>query len=849
MSFKDRFSWKNPVAAVTGKPQTNANDITIKLLQEWTDRSRKDIKKWRDAITFAEDPENPRWYLLQDLLSDLVLDAHLASMMDIRKAATMNHRFYITDKKGELMEEQTAFLNKKWFFEFLDLALDANFYRYSVLQFFRDQDNPVFTMIPRRNCCPQFGRVYLEIGGDKFIEYRTETGVIEILHNSPFGILNDVVPNVIWKRNALQSYAEFSEKYGQPLITATTQNKSEVGRIEKMLRQLGEAAQAVLPTGTTVEIHDMAHAGDPDKCYLMQARFQDEQSSKRIIGSTTMADTGANRSQTEVHERTLNDKIAGSDKRSVSFVINDQLMPVLQSLGFPFDNTKMNFQFDETEELNLTQHWKIVKEALVEYEIDEKWVSKTFNIPILKKKDKTAIAPKANFNAATSMRAMAVACGVALPEYVETLHATSLYPIASTANKSLMDQLTGYDEQIAKFLYNGNITDAERERLLKGKRIAEELRSGLFSGWGNRRTEVDWKAPDHRALSMMEMNLFQFGESKGRAEVLLLNRLLIDKEKNEIRSERDFINQAKTINKAFNETYLVTERDFAIATGQNSARYLEFMAEKNQIGHWEYQTVGDDHVRDEHATLDGRVFSFDDVAARSLWPPNGWKCRCEGLQSPGKPGDKLMSGKDALPIAFPTTKQMEQFGINRADAGVVFSKNQMYLGTLKDAEGNKSVDKPINDYTFANYGLKKWKELRDTLKPLKLDATITPENAKELFTESAGKGLMGFTDYLKRKLIMKEGTFNDHISKKKYLNEHENRPQLFAHLNTLFQNPDEVWMNIDIEGDKKQLQFRYVKFYSDRSIMSDCKITNDGLEVMNWYLMKTEDKRSGLLIK
>jgi len=131
----------------------------------------------------------------------------------------------------------------------------------------------------------------------------------------------------------------------------------------------------------------MANAGNPEKCYLSQARFQDEQSSKRIIGSTTMADTGANRSQTEVHERTLNDKIAGSDKRSVSFVVNDQLMPVLQGLGFPFDNTKMFFQFDETEELNLTEHWKIVKDALAEYEIEDEWVAKTFNIPIIKRKD------------------------------------------------------------------------------------------------------------------------------------------------------------------------------------------------------------------------------------------------------------------------------------------------------------------------------------------------------------------------------------------------------------------------------------------------------------------------------
>jgi SPP1 gp7 family putative phage head morphogenesis protein len=859
MNFKDIFSKKQPVNATPSKPQTNANDITIKLFQEFTDRSRKDIRKWRDAIQAAENPENPRWYLLQDLLCDLVLDAHAASVMDIRKAATMNHRFYVTDLKGEVLQEQTDFLNKSWFFEFLDTALDANYYKYSVMQFFRNGDNPVLSIIPRRNCCPTFGRVYLEVGGEQFIDYRNEPGVIEIMHNSAFGLLNDVVPNVIWKRNALQSYAEFSEKFGMPLITATTQNKTEVSRIEKMLKQLGEAAQAVLPHGTTVEIHDMANAGNPEKCYLSQARFQDEQVSKRFVGSTTMADTGANRSQTEVHERTLDDKIAASDKRSVMFVVNDKLMPLLQSMGFKFDNTKMKFQFDETEELNLTEHWKIVKEAMLVYEIDDKWVAKTFNIPITGRKaavgatlspDPNPKKPNANFNAATSMRAMAVAYGINLPEYsvVQTLHATSL-PKNATANKSLLDALSSYDQQIASFLYNDNITDAERQRLLKGKRVAEDLREGLFSGWGKRRLETNWNAPDHRSLAMMEMNLFHFSESKGRAEVLLLNRLLIDKETNQIRSEHDFIEQAKQINAQFNQTYLATERDFAIATGQNSARYLEFFAEKDTINTWEYQTVGDDHVRDEHQILDGRVFYFNDVDARRLWPPNGYKCRCEGIQHLGKPGDKLMSGNDAIQVAFPSAKQREMFAINRADSGVVFQQNQMYMATLTDSSSKTSVGKAINDYTFNDYGLKNWKDMSG-LKPLKLDNTITPANVAELFTNNAETKdfkAMGFDDYLKRKLIMKESTFTKH-TKGKYVIGDEQRHQLFAHLSDIMANPSEVYMRINPKTKAEQL--RYIRFYSDKSIIIDTNITSDGLEIQTWYENKLDDSiRGGLWIK
>ena len=375
-----------------------SGDILIKIFQEFTDRSRKDIKKWRDAISIAEYQGNNRWYAMQDLFSDRSMDAHLASVIDIRKAATMNHRFYVVDANGEELPEQTAFLNKQWFFEFLSAALDAAFYKYSVLQFLPENpaapgSGPMLSLVPRRNCCPQSKRIYLEIMGDAFIDYSTMPDVVEVLHPAPFGLLNDVVPNVIWKRNSLQSYAEFSEKYGQPLITATTLNKTDVPRIEAQLKIIGEASRAVLPQGTTINVHDMANAGDPEKCYLMQARFHDEQSSKRLIGSTTMADQGANRSQTEVHERTLNDKIAASDKRQVMFTVNGQLMPLLQRMGYKFDNTKMFFRFDETEELNLTEHWKIVNEAMATYEIDEAWVSKTFNFPITGRKESSVNLP------------------------------------------------------------------------------------------------------------------------------------------------------------------------------------------------------------------------------------------------------------------------------------------------------------------------------------------------------------------------------------------------------------------------------------------------------------------------
>lgn len=284
------------------------------------------------------------------------------------------------------------------------------------------------------------------------------------------------------------------------------------------------------------------------------------------------------------------------------------------------------------------------------------------------------------------------------------------------------------------------------------------------------------------------------------------------------------------------------ERDFAIAVGQNSARYMEFIREKNDIDTWQYQTVGDSHVRPEHQALDGRVFKFDDVEARNLFPPNGYRCRCEGIQAVEYSEADLMSGKQGVNLIFPTDKLKEQFAVNRAETGEVFRRNQKYMNQLDGEEKN------INNYTYKDYRLKPWNELKPSLDKLKLDATITPENVGELFVNNAGVGghkAMGFEDYLKRKLILPNKVFNAHTSGK-YLNETETRHQLFAHVERVLKNPNEVYLR---SGNSNQI--RYVKFYKDEVIIIDTTITDKRFEIQTWYKMKAEETqvRAGLLVK
>lgn len=62
----------------------------------------------------------------------------------------------------------------------------------------------------------------------------------------------------------------------------------------------------------------------------------------------------------------------------------------------------------------------------------------------------------------------------------------------------------------------------------------------------------------------------------------------------------------------------------------NAAQHIE-LEKDDSIWGYKYVTVGDDRVRQEHERLDGLVKKRDHPIWGTIWPPNGWNCRCQVL--------------------------------------------------------------------------------------------------------------------------------------------------------------------------------------------------------------------------
>lgn len=360
-------------------------EVITQIIREFKDQTRAEIRKWRQALRMASDIENPHNHKLQDLYDNLEADGHFIAQVQLRKAATTGYGFGIINRSsGKIDEKKTELFQSEWFYNFLDHALDSVIKGYTVLEL-TDPATMELTLIPRRNLVGVRQLVLYEASGDKGIDISTgyENTLIRIGKPADLGVMAHLCGQLIWKRNAQQSWAEFTERFGMPLISATTNktSKADLDRIDNMLASLGESARAVLPEGTSIKI-DPFSGGDAYKVFDEQIERINAEMSKPITGGTMVTDDGSSRSQSEVHERNLDNKLAESDRRLIQFVVNNQLIPIMHYWGWPLNPETDKFQWDDTFELSLNQHWNVVNQILNRFTVDQEWIAKRFNVPI-----------------------------------------------------------------------------------------------------------------------------------------------------------------------------------------------------------------------------------------------------------------------------------------------------------------------------------------------------------------------------------------------------------------------------------------------------------------------------------
>lgn len=392
---------RSPQPVSTHKPLNLAAQKELKKqVLAWQKKSlsliRSDVKQWKTAwqMTSADEPKNYNLQLLYD--TEVMQDALLTSQMENRINKALKTEFAIKSKKsGEKDEQQTMIMAQSLGVRtILTEILLAHYLGYSLLELAVTINDSgelelIVNPVPRTNVVPQNGRFYSDYSEDRFIEYRNlaEYGsyILEF-DTGGVGLINKVVPHVLFKKFAFSCWSELCEIFGIPprVMKTDTQNPSMLNRAKQMMMDTGAAAWFIIDESEKFEWGQGVQTnGDVFKQLIGS---ENNEIAMLISGAIIGQDTkNGNRSKDESAREVLMELVQ-SDLKRLEMIMNSKVIPALVKIGFL--KGEIRFEFDATEDLDSL--WAKTREAWQEFNVDPEWVKDKFGIEITGVKENKA---------------------------------------------------------------------------------------------------------------------------------------------------------------------------------------------------------------------------------------------------------------------------------------------------------------------------------------------------------------------------------------------------------------------------------------------------------------------------
>ena len=365
-------------------------DLMNQVKHQQLHRTREDVKKWRDALAYAERAINPDRVDLIRVFQDITLDPHLSSLMDSVKKQVKGSPFFVVDKAtGEVDEAQTERFRAKWVRDLIGYICEAPMYGYSLVQFgdIVDGEYSSVELLPREHVVPEdrvFKKSQRSRGqGDVYIDDEPYNDWVMLIGESrDMGLLNKAAPMAIHKKSVMGAWAQASEVFGMPLRLGKTDinDPTLYANMTKMLAEMARAAYAVMDREDEIEYTQTAST-DYYQIYDSLIERSNSEMSKLFLGQTMTSDSGSSRSQAEVHER-KEDAYITDYKTLVSDVFNDQLFPMMERMGML--PAGLVLKHDNEEKIAIDKRFEMVVKLIAsgKFAIDPQYIQDTFGIPV-----------------------------------------------------------------------------------------------------------------------------------------------------------------------------------------------------------------------------------------------------------------------------------------------------------------------------------------------------------------------------------------------------------------------------------------------------------------------------------
>jgi hypothetical protein len=350
-------------------------------------RVQSDLTTFNNALIYAMNIMNPNRTELFRLFNDIMLDGHLSSVIQTRKASVLGAEFMFT-QNGKENPTMSDMFKTKWFYDFVNLSLDSAYLGFSLIEFgdLIDDEFQSITEVPRQYVKPEFSVVSPTTGGitgASYLEPPYSDWAMFIGEKNNLGLLVKCAPYVLWKRNAMMAYAEFCEMNQAIRILKTDAYDEETRQAgENFMRTMGNSAYAILGKEDVVEFAESRNAAGAESLYNGLVDKCNEEISKLILGGTGMTDAKSFVGSAEIHQETFL-LLCTQDKIFIQNVLNHQLIPFLILHGFPLEGWKIEVKPEE--ELSLVERFKVDAKLLDYFDFKPEYFRETYGADVYPK--------------------------------------------------------------------------------------------------------------------------------------------------------------------------------------------------------------------------------------------------------------------------------------------------------------------------------------------------------------------------------------------------------------------------------------------------------------------------------
>jgi phage gp29-like protein len=760
----------------------------------------KEIRDWKVARAAALDPIMPRRKPLIDIMEEVLDDPFIFGRSDTRKLRVSNKAVAVQEKSGEINEEKTKLLEKMWFKNCIKYALDSIYFSYT-LMYPKELDENGFiktlSYVYRDHIIPETTEILInpyDQSGQNFREGELRRWTLWINHEHSIGLLNKAIPLWIFKKHSWQNWDEFEEMFGIPMRTAKVASTDpRVKReVDKWLKDLGSAGWARFPEGVEIDIKE-SNSRDSFNVFNEKRKACNEELANLFDGNSESANDKGSRAKTGEIINNTQKLITMDDETFVLFFINDELLPWLRELGYPFDENDRCI-WNDNEKLSPKERLDIFKGVKdLGYKVKKEQIETELDVEIVGEVENKIIASnpqnrRVNFNTPHNHH---LGCGAMV---LET-------PVNTR-------DLNPDEESFLRQLYEN--PDSINWNYKEFKASHTPLLDSLKRGFGS--MDYDFDSTDHRRMAAWMNNIHRFGVDKTQAEVYELNQML---KSPDVKSFNDFRNKVKPIFPKYKDFFLQTEWDHANATSNMAARYLEMMDDIDIAPFWKFDAILDERTTVVCNSLEGKVFDKRDKNSWKFLPPLHWKCRSDAQDVFDYEGE-VTSFDDAIKADPDGWERMQKqgFDVNWGDSDEIFTQTQSYLRKLP--AGTEPIK--VEDLGITDYGLPEWAKVKKHAYPEKAVTIRSHIDKTGMARIITAQDLPVWVD-------VAENLDND----------------TFTRIKETLSIPDEIYWNDS--GDIPYTVF--LRFFEDGAF----KVTTQSVKVTGFEMVQNADTvRKGLLV-